>query len=153
MRFTLLLASLLFLASCATPHAYNPKNLEKTELATLKRERVKYGGFIARIHKIYANDNTPIVKSSWLEGGIDSIDLAPGSYSFLFECSNGSAFSKPTVRAALEPGKTYIFFCQKSFKKKKLLGIHMLKAARALIMEANEFEKFKQENKDYNLIK
>ncbi|ESP90936.1 hypothetical protein [Pseudoalteromonas luteoviolacea] len=106
---------ILTLAGCGTPQLYNPNNIDKHELATLKTEAGKEifvtDNYVVWILYIYDVNHSEITNRSSLSAKINEISLPKGVYRIAAECVKRRYIATPSAVFAIEASKTYEVFC------------------------------------------
>ena len=130
----------LVLTGCATPQVYNPTNVKKDELATLKTTAGKNifltKEYIAWILYIYDSNNEEVTKRNPLSNKINQISLPSGSYRVQAECVNKMYSGSPMALFTLESSKTYQVFCDIT-KGENFLGMNVDSKVQLKIKEIN----------------
>jgi hypothetical protein len=138
---TLLLASILLLAGCASsPSIYNPEALSSEELAHVKWYEPPWmeGGHRATITRVFDESKNVVIDTSFGEVHTE-VTLEPGTYYFLHKCDDGFTYSFPQSVATLEAGEEYTMFCERIIEEDAILGLDQIRGNRVRIVKSSEF--------------
>ena len=93
----------------------------------------------AHILKVFNSDNAAIIQPEFFDISFKEVTIAPGTYHFVFMCSDGASSSQPEITEIIEAGIGYTMYCERIIKKKGLFGLDMITGTRAKIIKSSDF--------------
>lgn len=116
--FTLIVA--FATTGCASTYSqFKDKSLPETAYAKVRPLKIK-NGWVPMVENYAATKDMTEGKMNWVDLGgfmIDAptkVNMLPGEYVFMFQCSSGSSYAFPMTAIKLEAGKIYASRCFKA---------------------------------------
>lgn len=149
MKKVILVLVVVWLSACASFKSYNPDRLGESDLSRLATEDIgawlNSGELFTNFNLIYDETGNEVAKAGFWSGINDKVNLKPGVYQVILECTNTNGLSSGIynfhrINVNMEKGKKYIAYCLMKTKKNKI-GLSNIKAMVGFISEESEYEK------------